>query len=215
MRRADGSGLTRPQFRFGVKRGTQCKATRFRNSGRVAQWREAARPGRRQITCGCWWSGAGASCAEAKQAIVLRRRPHDRKNNVNLHSRWCRHMRCAPVAPRQLVIPRAPSVSASALGQAPHEGGPHCPPVGDGWSANGHRRHSSFCLRRAVRRCGLSPRYPGVWHATRPAQQSPGRSERGWSNTSIQSAAGGCRRGPCVLSLGLSGHRPGRAFRSP
>ena len=27
---------------------------------------------------------------------------------------------------------------------------------------NGHRRHSSFRLRRAVRRRGLSPRYPGV-----------------------------------------------------
>ena len=71
--------------------------------------------------------------------------PHDRTDNVNPQSRLCRHIRCAPVAPRQPVTPRARAHLPLRLGKhSCFRAGTAMPHVGDGWNANGHRAIVAF-----------------------------------------------------------------------
>lgn len=67
------------------------------------------------------WANAPVANANAEiDTAIIRKRirhsrllPHDRTDNVNPRSRWCRHMGCAPAAPRQLVT-RDPRVNSFA-----------------------------------------------------------------------------------------------------
>ena len=90
-------------------------------------------------------------------------------------------------------------------------GGPTLSYLGDGWECQCPTSPSCAARCSAAR--------PQSWLSWRMACCTPGvvawLSERGCSNTA--SAPGGLlrpRRGRCVLSLGLSGHCPGHAFRT-